>query len=67
MRGDVGILTGDRIDDDGEWTGAAVATCVDDGVMQVVGDKPNHHRERRQARPAARGRGEAQRPLASPM
>ena len=32
---------GDRTDDDGERTGAAVATCDDGGVMQAVGDEPN--------------------------
>ncbi len=36
--------------------------------MQVVGDEPNHHRERRSGAAGSQGiEGDAQRPLASPM
>ena len=40
--------TRDRIDDDGERNkhSDAVALCDNEGVFEVVGDEPIHHRER---------------------
>ena len=43
----------------------AVATCDYGGAMQVVGDEPNHHLERRAGATGGKGfEGEAKPPLA---
>ena len=44
--------------------GHAVARCDNDGAMQVVGEKPIHHRERQDATGSKGFEGGAQRPLA---